>query len=65
MCIRDRDEGESVVGIVVTDDYGGNLLFFFEDGKCAKVELAAYRTKQNRRKLTGAYACLLYTSRCV
>ncbi len=50
------DEGESVVGIVVTDDYGGNLLFFFEDGKCAKVELAAYRTKQNRRKLTGAYA---------
>ena len=36
-------------------DYSGNLLFVFENGKCAKVELSGYATKTNRRKLTGAY----------
>lgn len=32
------------------------MLFFFENGKAAKVELSAYRTTSNRRKLTGAYS---------
>ena len=67
------DEGESVVYMVLPGDYRGWMLFFFENGKAAKVELSAYRTTSNRRKLTGAYsdksplrtACLLYTSRCV
>ena len=49
------DPEERVVGMAVTSDYSGQMLFFFEDGKCAKVELSAYATKQNRRKLTGAY----------
>ena len=37
-------------------DYSGSVLFVFENGKVAKVELAAYQTKSNRRKLTGAYS---------
>ncbi len=50
------DEGESAVSMVVTTDYSGYMLFFFENGKAAKVELAAYATKTNRRKLVGAYS---------
>ncbi len=50
------DEGESVVGMVLPGDYGGFLLFFFENGKAAKVELSAYQTTSNRRRLTGAYS---------
>ena len=37
-------------------DYGGYLLFFFENGKAAKVAVSAYQTASNRRKLTGAYS---------
>ena len=50
------DEGESVVYMVLPGDYRGWMLFFFENGKAAKVELSAYRTTSNRRKLTGAYS---------
>ena len=50
------DEGESVVYMVLAGDYRGWMLFFFENGKAAKVELSAYRTTSNRRKLTGAYS---------
>ena len=50
------DEGESVVYMVLPGDYRGWMLFFFENGKAAKVELFAYRTTSNRRKLTGAYS---------
>ena len=50
------DEGESVVYMVLHGDYRGWMLFFFENGKAAKVELSAYRTTSNRRKLTGAYS---------
>ena len=50
------DEGESVVYMVPPGDYRGWMLFFFENGKAAKVELSAYRTTSNRRKLTGAYS---------
>jgi len=49
------DEGESFFDAVFPGDYSGNLLFVFENGKCAKVELSGYATKTNRRKLTGAY----------
>ncbi|MBQ9459289.1 MAG: topoisomerase IV [Oscillospiraceae bacterium] len=49
------DEGESVVYMVLPGDYHGFMLFFFENGKCAKVELNAYKTTSNRRRLTGAY----------
>ena len=42
--------------MVVTADYSGMLVFFFENGKVAKVELSAYATKTNRRRLVGAYS---------
>ncbi len=50
------DEGENVVEVCFPGDYTGNVIFIFENGKVAKVELSAYRTKSNRRKLTGAYS---------
>ena len=50
------DEGEYVLFLHVPGDYKGNLLFFFENGKVARVETAAYETKTNRKKLTGAYS---------
>ena len=42
--------------MVVTSDYSGHMLFFFENGKAAKVELSAYQTKTNRKKLIKAYS---------
>ena len=42
--------------MVPTTDYQGYMLFLFENGKAAKVELSAYATKTNRRKLVGAYS---------
>ena len=49
------DEGENVAQVCFPADYSGNMLFVYENGKVAKVELSAYQTKSNRRKLTGAY----------
>ena len=49
------DPGETVRHVVLPGDYRGFILFFFENGKAAKVPLSAYETKTNRRKLTGAY----------
>ena len=50
------DEGESVLSVILPGDYRGSLLFIFENGKAARVELSGYATKSNRRKLTGAYS---------
>ena len=50
------DEGETAIYMVATSDYAGYMLFFFENGKAAKVELSAYRTKTNRKKLIKAYS---------
>ncbi len=50
------DEGERALSMVPTKDYAGFMLFVFENGKAAKVDLSAYRTKQNRRKLVSAYS---------
>lgn len=50
------DEGESAVYMAVTTDYAGYMLFFFENGKAAKVDLSGYATKTNRKKLLGAYS---------
>ena len=60
------DEGERAAAMVVTKDYSGFVLFVSENGKAAKVELSAYQTKTNRRKLLNAYSdksplvCALY-----
>ncbi len=50
------DAGETVKQVVFPGDYKGFVLFFFENGKAAKVPLSAYETKTNRKKLTGAYS---------
>lgn len=47
---------ERVIYTVVTSDYAGMMLFAFENGKMAKVELSNYMTKTNRKKLIGAYS---------
>ncbi len=50
------EQGEGVRQVILPGDYKGFALFFFENGKIAKVPLSAYETKTNRRKLTGAYS---------
>ena len=60
------DEGETPLYLAVTSGYEGHMLFFFESGKCARVPMESYATKQNRKKLLKAYsakeplAALLY-----
>ena len=51
------DPGESVIYLVLPgQDYTGGLIFFFENGKAARVDIKSYQTASNRRKLTGAYS---------
>ena len=50
------DQGETVLKVVLPGDYKGFALFFFENGKAAKVPLSAYETKTNRRRLTSAFS---------
>ena len=49
------EEGENAVYMAVTSDYSGSMIYFFENGKAAKVEMSAYATKTNRKKLVAAY----------
>ena len=50
-------EGEErVLWACIHGDYSGQLLFCFENGKAARVELSAYQTQTRRKKLTGAYS---------
>ncbi len=49
-------EGEGTRYMAVLTEYTGYMLFFYENGKVAKVEMSAYATKANRRKLVGAYS---------
>jgi len=50
------DDGEKIIYAHITGDYNGNLLLFFKNGKTAKIPLEVYKTKQNRKKLTGAFS---------
>lgn len=50
------DEGETTCYMAVVKEYTGYMLFFFENGKVAKVDMSTYATKTNRRKLVGAYS---------
>lgn len=47
---------ENILFVTVTNDYSGQLIVGFDDGKVAKIELSAYQTKQNRSMLKNAYA---------
>ena len=52
------EDGERVISMIIPDGYKetSNVIFIYENGKCAKVPLSAYQTKSNRRMLTGAYS---------
>ncbi len=50
------EEGETVVAVVSTGDYSQQVIFFFENGKAARVPLSSYETKTNRKKLVNAYS---------
>lgn len=50
------DEGEEVVYVAVIREYTGYMLFIFENGKLAKVDVSSYQTKTNRKKLINAYS---------
>jgi DNA gyrase subunit A len=52
----DMDSDEYIVYMAATLDYSGYMLFAFENGKVAKVEMSAYATKVNRKKLINAYS---------
>lgn len=49
------EEGEKVVYMAVVEKYEGYMVFAFDNGKLAKVEMSAYQTKTNRKKLINAY----------
>ena len=48
------DEGENILAMILPGDYTKHLLLIFENGKAARIELSAYETKTNRRKLVNA-----------
>ena len=52
----EMEEGEAILWACLAGDYTGHLLFFFENGKAARVPLASYQTVTRRKKLTGAYS---------
>lgn len=49
-------EKEEIVGMSATDDFSGDLVFFFENGKAARVPLKSYQTKTNRKKLSNGFS---------
>ena len=52
----EMDDGERVLTVLDPGKYTGQLLLFFENGKCARFGLDAYETKTNRKKLVNAYS---------
>ena len=50
------EEGENAIYMAATKGYEGHMLFFFENGKVARVDMESYATKTNRRRLVGAYS---------
>ncbi|MBE6796616.1 MAG: topoisomerase IV [Ruminococcaceae bacterium] len=50
------EKDEKPIYMAVTSDYKGYMLFFFENGKVAKVNMSGYETKTNRKKLIKAYS---------
>ena len=50
------DPDERAVWACIPGDYSGSILFCFDNGKIARVEVSAYQTQTKRKKLTGAYS---------
>ncbi len=53
--ILSLEAGEKIIKMHATDNYGGHLLFAYENGKMAKIPVSSYETKTNRKKLSNAY----------
>ncbi len=49
------EEGELCIFMAVVEQYVGFMIFVFDDGRVAKVDISAYQTKQNRKKLLNAF----------
>ena len=54
--VLDFDKDENTKYMAVVDDYSGYMIFVFENGKLAKVDMKQYMTKTNRKKLVNAYS---------
>lgn len=52
----EMEDGERIVSVICPGDYKKQLLLFFENGKIARLEMSAYETKTNRKKLINAYS---------
>ena len=52
----EMEEGETPVFMALTGDYSGYMMFFFENGKAAKIDMKAYQTVTKRKKLIKAYS---------
>lgn len=50
------EDDEKLIYTVITNNYMGDMLFFFENGRLAKIPLSSYKTKTNRKKLTNSYS---------
>lgn len=50
------EDGETVIAMIPVKEYYGYIMFFFENGKVAKVDISAYETKTNRKKLIKAFS---------
>lgn len=52
----EMEEEETALYTAVISQYQGYMIFVFENGKLAKVDLSAYETKTNRKKLINAFS---------
>ncbi|MBR5090589.1 MAG: topoisomerase IV, partial [Ruminiclostridium sp.] len=51
----EMEQNERIIKMIPTEDYSGQIILFFRNGKCAKVPLSSFETKTKRRKLANAY----------
>lgn len=49
-------DDENIIYLAATEDYSGHMLFFYKNGKCAKIKMESYQTKTNRKQLANAYS---------
>ena len=54
--VLEFEEGENAVYMAITKKFKGYMIFVYENGKVAKVEMSQYDTKTRRKKLLKAYS---------
>ena len=52
--ILSMEDGEKILFMHITENYEGDVLFAFENGKISRIALKSYETKTNRKKLLHA-----------